>query len=130
MPDDTYLTTVRSYDHTALSRLPAYRALRAALNDLATQSEQTDLTLADWLAAAQDMAITTPYGDMCKECRDRCVRTNKDRGRGGLCPCDAYATYWPHAAVRQGDRIRGTYTCAQGHTWTCGWAVDLPAWLA
>ena len=101
----TYDEAVHSFDHTSLAALPAYTRLRQALSDLANESAgQGGMELAGFLAAAQDMAATAPYADMCDHCTELA---------------------WPHAVKRDDGWITGTYRCGRGHTWTCGYAVNI-----
>ena len=129
-PTPSYLTEVRSFDHTPLAEYTAYVRLRQALSDLANEvREDSRLKLSYWLEAVRDMAVTSPYGDMCSQCTKRCAREH-ERPASGLCPCGAYsATYWPHAVERDGNWMRGTYRCPNGHEWTCGYAVDVMRYL-
>lgn len=113
-PLTAYGRLVRSYDHTPLTRLPAYQALRQALSDMGNQATEAaeEFLLAGFLEAVRDMALTAPYADCCPSCGSRVTEMT-----------------WPHAAVRDGSLIRGTYRCRQGHQWTCNYGVDLPAYL-
>jgi hypothetical protein len=122
----TYLEAVRSFDHAPLAASPAYAALRQALSDLANESADLDpaITLAGYLDAVRDMAATAPYGDMCNRCCLACARTHQHGDDEFPRPCDAYRTWWPHAAVRAGGGVTGTYRCGTGHEWTCWWSVD------
>lgn len=105
----TYVEVVRSFDHAPLAASPAYVVLRQALSDLANESADLDpaLTLAGFLDAVRDMAATAPYADGCERCDP-----------------DGYRAWWPHAVVREGAGLTGTYRCANGHKWTCWWSVD------
>jgi hypothetical protein len=126
----SYLTAVRSFDHTPLAQHPAYSRLRRALNDLANESsEDKAMGLDAFLEAVRDMALTTPYGDMCQECSKQCWREHH-RPLEELCPagCDT-AAYWPHEVERDRDWVHGTYQCTNGHAWTCGYAVDVMKYL-
>ena len=111
MEPGTYDEAVRTFDHSALAALPAYPALRQALNDLANQAPD-GTKLADLLSAVRDMAATAPYADMCSSCARRGPDTE-------------YKMCWPHAAEREDGYIRGTYRCGRGHTWQCGYAVAI-----
>jgi DNA-directed RNA polymerase subunit M/transcription elongation factor TFIIS len=113
MADDIrYDTAVRGFDHMHLASHPSYPKLREALNDLATEVANLGGTsLSDFLTGARDMVLTTPYADTCNTCRNS-------------------AMYWPMAAKRDGDSITGIYRCSNGHTWTCGYDVRLPGWMA
>jgi hypothetical protein len=107
----TYATCVRSFDHTNLTRGAAYPELRRAISDLANQCGE-GVSLADFLEAVRDMALTAPYADCCERCR----RTPT----GGIA--------WPHRVDRD---PRGWLTCHYrcvrcNHTWTCGYAADFP----
>ena len=109
-----YGERVRSFDHTQLSQLSAYQALRQALSDIGNQTEESapPVTVAEFLDAVQDMVLTAPYGDCCPHCGS---------GADGLS--------WPHAGTREGDYLRGEYHCRRGHTWQCTYMVDLPAFM-
>lgn len=105
-----YGELVRSFDHARLATLPAYQALRQALSDIGNQSADAGgCSLAGFLEAVRDMALTAVYGDCCPRC--------------GVSADMA----WPYAAVRDGQYIRGRYRCPQGHTWTCNYHVDISA---
>lgn len=119
----TYDMAVRSFDHAPLAALPAYARLRQALSDIANEAaEQGGMKLSEFLDAVRDMAATAPYGDMCMQCGKACE-----------CPpdallldtCLAHRTWWPHAAERDGGWITGTYRCSGGHTWPCGYAINI-----
>lgn len=111
----TYETAVRSFAHEDLALLPAYHRLRQALSDLANEAAEGELApLASFLEAVRDMALTAPYGDTCRECS----RAGHD-----------LQIFWPHSVIRTGGFIRGTYRCSNGHTWTCGYAVDVMRYL-
>lgn len=99
---------IQDYDHSRLAALPAYQDLRKAINDIANQSAGSDpVSVAEFLKAITDMALTTPYADICREC-----------GNAGI-----HEMYWPHSAIRDGDWIRGQYRCRNGHSWSCGYSV-------
>lgn len=123
----TYVEAVRSFGHTALAASPAYAVLRQALSDLANESADLDpaITLAGLLDAVRDMAATAPYGDMCNLCGLACARTHRHADGEHLpLTCGSGRTWWPHAVVREGAGLTGTYRCANGHKWTCWWSVD------
>jgi hypothetical protein len=80
------------------------------------------MDLGTWLAAITDMAATAPYGDTCEQC-DRACTCPPDVPL--LDTCAAHRTWWPHAVKRDGGWITGTYRCGRGHTWTCGYAIDI-----
>lgn len=105
----TYDTEVRSFSHAHLAAVPAYARLRQALSDFANEAPRT--ALGAFLDALRDMAATAPFGDMC----DTCGRDHPQE----------YDMYWPHAAERDGGWITGTYRCRRGHTWTCGYSIDI-----
>lgn len=105
----THSDAVRSFDHTNLAALKSYGPLRQALSDLANQANGA-VTLAEFLDAVRDMALTAPYADCCTDCRDR----------------DPEMT-WPHAVDRSPDGwLTCHYRCRAGHVWTCGYAATLP----
>jgi hypothetical protein len=113
----TYRTAVRSFDHQALATIAAYPALRQALSDFG--NEAGHVSLADFLDAVRDMALTAPYGDSCQHCKD---------------PSADDGTYmqmaWPHAVDRKGDWLRCTYLCPRcSATWTCGYSVRSPEYF-
>jgi hypothetical protein len=116
----TYHEAVRDFDHASLAALPAYAALRQALSDLASQGEPVGL--GTWLAAIQDAATTTPYGDTCERCDMQC---RCPAAAPFPHPCGAFRTWWPHKLERDGGWITGTYRCGRGHTSTCGYAIDV-----
>ena len=105
---------VRDFNHAELARLPAYQALRQALSDISTQAAASahPVTVAGFLEAVQDMALTAPYGDCCPRCGSEV---------GGLS--------WPHAGSRKGGYLTGEYQCARGHVWPCTYLADLPAYM-
>lgn len=128
-PTPSYLTEVRSFDHDALSHFPAYLRLRQALSDLANEvSEEAEIKLPYWLDAMHDMALTTPYGDMCSRCTKQCIREHQ-HSHAERVDCELYSIYWPHAVTRDGNNVKGTYRCVQGHAWPCGYAVDVMRYL-
>jgi hypothetical protein len=96
-----------------MARLPAYAALRQALDDIATHAQAEGMTLGEFLDALHDMGATTPFADSCQHCQDP----------------DDTGPWWPHAATRDGAWITGTYRCARGHQWTCGYAITITALL-
>lgn len=111
MTTTTYVSAVRSFDHTPLSRLDGYPALRQALSDLANQAGQ--VALDEFLAAVRDMTLTAPYADCCARCRET--------GDG------LSEIAWPHAVDRDVNGwLTCRYRCRRGHAWTCGYAVDFP----
>jgi hypothetical protein len=69
-PASTQTGSVRSFDHTGLSLLPAYHALRRALSDLLNEADAAgmDTGWPEFLDAIKDMAASAPYGDCCSEC--------------------------------------------------------------
>ena len=122
----TYADVVRTFDHARLATLPAYAALRQALSDLANEiAGQGGMKLPGFLAAVQDMAATAPYGDMCTRCSKECDQAHHHDAEGDPLSCGAYALCWPHAVERDGGWITGTYRCRRGHTWTCGYAINI-----
>jgi hypothetical protein len=109
-PLTEYGNLVRSFDHHRFASLPAYQALRQALSDIGNQSaEAGGRPLAEFLEALRDMALTAVYGDCCPQC--------------GV----SAGMAWPHAALRDGQFIRGHYRCPAGHTWMCSYHVDISA---
>ena len=113
-PRTAYGERVGSFDHAKLSRLPAYQVLRQALSDISNQAKESGqrVTVAEFLDALRDMALTAPYGDCCPRCGS---------GVDGLS--------WPYAGTRKGDYLVGEYRCSKGHTWPCTYLVDLPAFM-
>ena len=102
----SYLTAVRSFDHSSLAALPGYAQLRQTLSDVANQAAAAGCPadLAAFLRAARDMAATAPYADCCEECAGARI-------------------WWPHRVVREGGWITGTYRCDSGHAWECGYSI-------
>lgn len=125
-PRISYCDAVRDFSHAQLAALPAYGRLRQALSDVA--NETSGMKLSEWRAAVLDMAVTAPFGDMCNGCSRDCARTHQhDNADVFPRPCGAYRLWWPHAAERRGDSIRGLYRCDHGHTWTRSWSVSMAA---
>jgi hypothetical protein len=124
--ETTYITGVRSFDHGQLARYPAYSKVREALSDLANQAghdEDCTMTLAGFLEAVRDMALTAPYGDTCEACQRACLRQHP-RQPGEDKPCDcAYGAYYPHQVQREDEWLTCYYSCRAGHEWTCGYSV-------
>jgi hypothetical protein len=129
--DKTYDTTIRSYDHDRIAALPAYAALRQALSDIGNEAaESGGIVLGEFLDALCDMAVTAPFGDICNRCCHECWRDHGHGEReipGTWLPsiCGADRIWWPHAAVRKGEYVTGTYRCERGHIWTCSYAISI-----
>ena len=117
-----YHRLVRNFDHSDLAALPGYPALRQALGDIASQVPDT--ALAAFAAAVRDMAVTTPFADLCGTCSDQCACDHPPGPDGGPCRCGD-SCYWPHAAARTDNWITGSYRCRQGHAWTCGYPISI-----
>jgi hypothetical protein len=104
----TYVSTVRSFDHSRFATLPSYHKLREALSDFANEADALPdgILLTDLLAAMRDAALTAPYADCCDKCRHRA---------------------WPHAVSRDGSGwLTCTYCCPScSGVWTCGYAVNI-----
>lgn len=99
-----YPEHVKTFDHTALAALPAYPALRQALNDIA---EQADMPLDEFLGAVRDMATTTPHADCCPDCRT--------------------VAAWPHKVNNTDGWLQCHYRCPNcPRAWTCGYSVGFP----
>lgn len=103
-----YDKNVRSFDHADLVRLDAYDAARRALSDLANDID--GMTVASFLTMVGDMALTAPYADACTGCREM---------------------VWPFRVVRDdASRLTCAYRCPRCRlSWSCGYAVDLPAYF-
>jgi hypothetical protein len=104
----TYEQAAGTFDHSPIAALPAYAAVRKALNDLAGQGGDCHIKLAALLDAARDMVITTPYADVCDRCHEM---------------------RWPHAAERDGGWLACSYRCPCGNTWTCNYAANITAFI-
>ena len=110
--DITYESTVRSFDHGALADLEGYARLREAMDAVAKTAK--GVTLAEFLAAVQDMALTAPYADTCD-----CATADAN-----------YGATWPHKVDRAGDWLTCAYRCGRcGREWTCGYTVRLMDWM-
>lgn len=126
-----YPQVMRSFDHSSLASSPSYRALRLALDCVARESGESapEMTLAGFLDAVRDMAITAVYADMCDQCTRACHRAGHEHPDDEWPrACNAYKSTWPHAAERKRDRMLCRYKCESGHEYTVNWAVDLRNW--
>lgn len=106
-PRSAYRDHVRSFDHSDLAKLRSYERVREALSELAREADGT--LLVDFIDAGRDMASTTPFADSCETCHE---------------------ARWPHKVERAGNWLNGTYSCSTcDRTWTCGYSVDITAWM-
>lgn len=121
-------TGVRTFNHEDLAALPAYTAVRVALDQLTKEvaacqerGQAVVLRQEDFLELARDAAASTSFADNCERCENRAIREDLD-----LDPI----TY-PCAVELDGrGGLVAGYLCPRcGHRWRTSWSLDAPTIL-
>jgi hypothetical protein len=119
-PTDDNITGVEEFDHSPLKALPEYLAASEALDALVHRMRDDGIKFGQerFLKLAEQLAASLSYADATGHDRDsQCERRHK-------------AT-WPYRTVMEKpDWVLGYYHCPScGQDWTCGYSVNISAWL-
>jgi len=100
---------IKSFDHSPLTQLPEYPAVRRAIDELGRRIDEDSFGLDRdaFIEAIGDMALTSYAADCCERCGD---------------------LTWPHAGKVDKDHewLSGRYFCATcGRVWSCGYTTRL-----
>lgn len=100
------------FDHGELAGLPEYQAASRALDALVHPLRRDDVPIGQtqWLAAVAEMAAALPFSDTCEK-------------------CEGHEASAPYAVTIDENWVQGRYRCVNRHTWTCGYALDVPNWI-
>jgi hypothetical protein len=94
--------------------------LARAVDQIATRFDESEdegiPSRVEFLGLIDAISRSIIYGDLCERCRDR----------GDLDLAVRYQAHYPIALKKDGPANAWcAYQCACGHTWKCGWTLDL-----
>jgi hypothetical protein len=117
-------TGITNYNIHKFALLPEWQQLAQALNNVALAANAAKIGTGgqdELVEAVGHLARGVGFMDCCPECERFADINDIDTF------VDTIAA--PYATTVEDGWLRGRYRCANGHEWTCGYALNIHLWF-